>query len=301
MLNTLSNEEMQAETTPTKAQTEERRRMKAWLDERIAASKKRPSAEVVTLTPALAGLLVEESRNPVNRPFGRYNLETLKADVANKRWEFNGESIVISKTGLLLDGQHRCATVIATGIPIETVIVFGPRDEARYTIDIGKPKTAANFLHMKGRTDTTNMASMVSMLLQYRKAGNLNHGYVRPTKTEIVEAVESLPGLQHSVNIVQGATKRRLGSRSVLAFCHYVFARRSNRETADEFVTRLIDGDGLRRGNPIYYCRDRLIGMDRGARSDSRVELIFKCWNAWRQGQSITHCKLTGNLPKLER
>lgn len=273
--------------------------MVAWLDERIAASKKKPSAEVVTLTPMLAQLLLE--KNPVNRPIGRYNLESLKADVANSRWEFNGESIVVAKTGPLIDGQHRCQTVIATGRSIETVIVFGPREEARYTIDIGKPKTAPNFLHMKGWADTNNLAAAISLLLQYRATGHVNHGYTRPTKTEILSAAETFRGIQDSVDICVPATKKKLGSRSALAFCHYTFWKKANRETADKFILLLIEGDGLRKGNPIYYCRERLMGMDRGARAESRCELVFKAWNAWRRGETTTKIHLTGNLPKLER
>lgn len=283
----------------TKAQTEERRRMVEWLDGCISASKKKPSAEVVTLTPMLASLLL--SRNPVNRPIGRYNLENLKADVANKRWEFNGESLVVARSGVLIDGQHRCETVIATNIAIETVIVFGPREEARYTIDIGKPKTAPNFLHMKGWTDTNNMSAMITLLLQYRATGNIHHGYDRPTKTEILEAAEGYKGLQESIDAVRDATKKKLGSRSVLAFCHYTFWKKAGREACDLFISQMIEGEGIRKGSPIYYCRERLIGMDRGTRAESRAELIFKCWNAWRRNETITKVVLNGNLPKVER
>lgn len=279
---------------------EEHRRMKAWLEGRIEAGHKKRLAEAVTLTPCLAQLIM--LCNPINRPIGRANLENIKSDIANNRWEYNGESISISNKGKLLNGQHRCAAVIETGTPIETVIAFGAKDEARYTIDIGSPKSAANFLHMKDFTDTNNLAATVSLLLQYKKHGVLaTSGSQRPTKTEIVQAAETYRGVQSSVDFVRAATKKRLGSRSVLAFCHYTFWKKTNKETADEFMHALIEGDGLRKTSPIHYCRERLIGMGREVRADSRSEVIFKCWNAWRRGEHISkRITLTGRLPKVE-
>lgn len=274
-------------------------RLRVWLDERIAAGKKKPIAEVVTLVPALAALLLE--RNPVNRPIGQHNLGHLKADVANGRFAFNGESIVVADTGNLIDGQHRCESVIETGIPIETVIVFGPKESARYTIDIGKPKTAANFLAMKGWSDNNNLAAAIGLLLQYRTHGQLGSNYSRPTKSEVVNAIDQFKGLQESVDFVAGATVRKLGSRSCLAFCHFTFWKKTTRAEADEFMSSVIEGDGLRKGSPVYYCRERLRQMERGTRAETRAEIVFKCWNAWRRGESVNHLKLTGILPKVDR
>jgi hypothetical protein len=288
-----------ATATVPKKTTIERERMIAWLDAHIKASKSKPVAEVVTLTPVLASLLLE--RNPVNRPIGRYNMEQLQADVAAGRFEFNGESIVVSNSGVLIDGQHRCNTVVMTGIPIETVIVFGPKESARYTIDIGKPKTSANYLSMKGWSDANNFAATLSLIILYRQHQTVSHSQQRPTKTEIISAADQFRGVQESVDFVTSATKRKLGSRSALAFCHYTFWKKASREAADQFIGALIENDGLRKGSPIHYCRERLQGMDRGVRVESRVEMIFKCWNAWRTGESITKIPLTGNLPKLER
>lgn len=295
-----SSETAALEPTKVIGSATEFNRMKSWIEDRVKRCKSDAVAEVVTLTPVLAQLLLD--RNPINRPIGKYNAAALRDDVANGRFMFNGESIVISNTGVLLDGQHRCVTVIATKKPIQTVLVFGPVEASRYTIDIGTSKTAANFLHMKGRKDTNNLAATIALLLQYRETGLLNYS-VKPTKTAIVQAADQFKGVDASVDVVGGATKKQLGSRSVLAFCHYSFWKRSNRETADTFITRLLDGDGLRKGDPIYYCRERLRDMDRGTTQNTRAALVFRCWNAWRRGELVTKMSVSGAsaLPKLER
>lgn len=299
MLNTLSEKQVEEAVAKPVGSATEISRMRSWLEDRVAKGKKTPHCEIVTLTPVLASLLLE--RNPVNRPIGKYNMEALRADVSSARFVFNGESLVVSDTGVLIDGQHRCSTVIETRQPILTVIVFGPKEEARFTIDIGKPKTAANFLHMKGGVDTNNLSATIGLLVQYATLGTLVHGSVKATKTQIVEGYERFRGVEMSVEAVAGATKMKLGSRSALAFCHYTFKRRAGADAADTFMRKLIDGDGLRKGDPIYHTRDRLLKLDRGARAESRIEVVFKGWNAWRRNETVTGIRSNGKLPKVER
>lgn len=303
MFDVLTKETTDKPATPRKT-TVERERMASWLEERIASGRRKASAEVVTLTPALAELLLEH--NTDNRPITSNNAGNIAADIANGRFEFNGESIVISRDGVLIDGQHRCAVVVQTRTPVETVIVFGPKTDARFTIDIGRPKSAGNFLHMQGYKNTNVLASAARLILIYRHHGKIvssSRDYAhKPTKTEVVAAAGQLPGLALSVDFF-AATPRSLGSRSVLAACHYLIAKKSSRENADHFFRRLIEGSDLKRGDPILYCRNKLPDHRAVAGSgiNSMMELIFKCWNANRRGEEITRMFFNGRLPKIER
>src|SRR5882672_220030 len=204
MLNSLSEKQIEESIKPAGSPTEISR-MKVWLDERIARGKKDLHSEVVSLTPVLAMLLLE--RNDGNRNIFRSNCEAIKNDILGGRWMFNGESIVISSSGKLLDGQHRCEAVLQTKTAIMVTLAFGARDDARFTIDIGKPKSAANFLHMKGYTDTNNLAATIALILEYQKSGNIPLSFSRATKTQIIQSADDLRGVQASVDIANGATK----------------------------------------------------------------------------------------------
>ena len=284
-----------------KEKSVEYNRMKVWFAGRVEAAKHKPSTEVVTLTPALAGVLLD--CNQINRPTSAMNLRALKSDVVGQRFLFNGESVVVAVSGALIDGQHRCMAVIATGVPIQIVIVFGVEESARFTIDVGRPKSVPNFLSMKGRSDTNVLAAAVSYYIQWHARGRIAYGgHTKPTKTEIIGQVDALRGIDASVAITAGATKAKLGSRSVLAFCHYVFWKKANRESADLFIQKLINGDGLRKTDPILYCRNRLLSMNRLVSADQRCELIFKSWNLHRRELPATKLMVTGGpLPKIER
>jgi hypothetical protein len=303
MLNVLTEKQVEevVESRPVGSATEVKR-MEAWLKERLNKGAKGPYAEVTTLTPVLASLLLQ--RNIGNRQIGPHNAEQIKADLLSGRWCFNGESIVISETGVLLDGQHRCSAVVETRVSIPVVLVFGPKEESRFTIDIGRPKSAANFLGMKGYRDTPSLASAISLVIEYGKTGTIAPSFKRPTKTEIVTAADELRGIQASLDAVQGCTRVRLGSRGVFAFCHYTFKRRGSKEDADEFMRLLIEGDGLRKGDPIFHCRDRLLKMESTARQSSRAETIFRGWNMWRRGETVNPSqglRTYGQFPKVER
>lgn len=305
VLDTTADESATAVKKITDLRPEETRRMRVWLDGKIREGKKHPISEIVSMTPVLAQLLLDH--NPINRPISESNSASLRNDIAGKRFLFNGESLVVSDTGNLLDGQHRCDTVIGTGIAIQTVIVFGVKEEARYTIDIGKPKTVPNFLSMDGHKDTNNLAAAVGYVLQYRKYQKLYTGSVlRPTKTEILDAFEQLrdKGIEKSILRVANASKSRLGSRSILAFCHFMFKGRAGVDDADGFIDKILSGEGLRKGDPILACRNRLIAMERGAPAHDRAEIVIKSWNAHRRNETLTSVRVSGakgsKLPKIE-
>jgi hypothetical protein len=54
--------------------------------------------------------------NVTNRPLYLGNVESLKQEILRGRWEFNGEPILIGKTGLVLNGQHQLIAVVLASI-----------------------------------------------------------------------------------------------------------------------------------------------------------------------------------------
>ncbi len=188
------------------------------------------------------------------------------------------------------------------------MIVFGPKETARFTIDIGKSKTVGDYLAMKGRAYAAVLGPTINYVLQYRKFGYLprpsslrdQRAFAMPTKIEIVEAAGEIEGIDISVEFTAPAMKT-LRMHSVLAFCHKVFwSKTRRREDADTFITQLITGEGLRRDSPILVCRNRLLRMA-GGRANEKSEVIFKAWNAWRRNESLASFRISGGkLPKVE-
>lgn len=103
--------------------------------------------------------------NDRNRPFYNSTEETLAQEILRRRMKFNGETLIIGKTGLNLSCQHRLRALIracqlwrknpdaypewTTQPVLETIVVFGIEedDETVNTIDTGRPRSLADVLY----------------------------------------------------------------------------------------------------------------------------------------------------------
>lgn len=286
---------------------EERDRMRQWLAQRIALGDFKPITEIVSLTPVLADLLMET--NAGNRTVSQTNLERIKRDVAGGLFEFNGESIIVSRDGKLNNGQHRCLAVIESGHAIRVVLVFGVERETRMTLDQGVTRTIGHFISMQGIDNANVMGAAAGFAIQYERGFPLATARRwRATKSEILRFLHDHPDMQDSVAFVMGKqSKGGLASKSVLAFCHYAITHRlpkSDRQAADLFMDALMSGDGLRKRDAILYVRNRLIDIRQGGsrQTNIRAQLIFSAWNHYRRSEKVDRIWTddTRPLPDLE-
>lgn len=281
------------------AHVPESRRLKAWLDDRLKRGETEVFSEVITLTPTLAEMLLK--RNPGNRTLRQRAVGAYATDISSGNWALNGESIKIARDGLMNDGQHRCHAVVSAGRSIRTVILFGVDRDSRMTVDQGAVRTAGNYLAMNGAKDSNHVAAVASLLWQYEEGGRFaTGGYSRPTKAQVAQSAESHPGIYDSILAVPTGS-RLVATKSLLAFCHYVIARRAGRHLADTFILSLGLG-GMARSNPISRVRDRLLGEGKKLTTPQKIELIFRGWNAWRRGETKERSvALKGEIPSLGR
>jgi hypothetical protein len=96
-------------------------------------------ATQITLTPALAQMLLE--KNPNNRRLSEQRAIHLANAIRRGEWQLNGESVIVSEDGSLLDGQHRCRAVVIAEMAIPVILVEGVPSKAFTTIDIGEKRS----------------------------------------------------------------------------------------------------------------------------------------------------------------
>lgn len=274
-----------------------------WVESRIAKSQSNLVMERVTLTPAIARALL--NRNADNRRVSEANIEAFARDVANGAWALNGQPIIVSKCGFLNDGQHRTLGVERADVPIETIIIFGIERDTRTTLDQGRVRTLGDFLGLEGYINANVLAAAAGYVWQYSNRGNLSYArHDRPTKGEVLRFVNEHPNIVHSVARSMRKEADAVGGKSIVAFCHWVFAQRATGKDADEFIDGLMFGDSLDPDSPILYARNRLITERGKLRPAGKAELIFKAWNALRRGTTLRRIVITatssGRLPELE-
>lgn len=124
--------------------------------------------EYLLMTPE--GKKVRCTNNVRNRPLYNDNYRSIKQEILNRRWEFNGEPIIIGKTGLVLNGQHTLIGLIMAEaeriadqnedephwdkvwpepITIQKLIVYGVDESDRVvdTMDTCKARTLSDVIY----------------------------------------------------------------------------------------------------------------------------------------------------------
>lgn len=266
-----------------------------WLQDSIQRGRSGVHAQMVRLTPVLASELLQ--RNPDNRSIQARRVEVYASDIVSGRWAANGEPIILSKDGLLNDGQHRCAAVIQANMPIDCLIVFGIDRETRTTTNQGKAKGTSDYAAMYGIPNANNVAAMARFAVAYYEIGS-----VETTKVSHSRALEYLnqntESLLKSFRFIDRYRKKfaTLAPPSFMGFCHYVCANVNELE-ADDYFYHLCSGEGLEAGDPALVVRNRLmtIGRNRGA----KIEVILRGWNHYRKGEQRSLIKVSGNIPMV--
>lgn len=272
-----------------------------WLAEMVQRSRHKITTTLVTLTPALARVLLEA--NPDNRVLSDMYVDNYARDIDNGNWALNGEAIVVSRDGLLNDGQHRCAAVVRVNKPIDVVMVFGAERETRLTLDQGRARLTADYLSMNGHKDASALAAVAGFVWQYSRSGKISrHHKHRPTKGEILAAIDIDPSIAEAMSVIPRRGSDGAGGRSTLAFCYWVIARHATPIEAQAFILSLINGDNLLSRDPVLYAHNRLLTERTRLNPNEKAELIFRAWNAHRKRETPKSLMiLDGPLPELER
>lgn len=279
------------------------KREQEWFEGMVAQARKERKILMDSdhkLTPMLADWLLTQ-HNPENRNISNLQLMRYETDAKAGDWKQNGETIKVAKDGTLNDGQHRCFTALKTGKSLPVIWVFGLDRESRYTVDQGKPKSAADYLSMEGHGYSMVLAAVGAMVWQYDNFSQIKRGGAnRPTKSQIRETIHAHPGIVASIEAIPTKGIRVLGGHATMAFCHYILSQR-DAEAADTFINKLIKGDQISVNSPIYMCRERLLSeYKKNFPPASKIELVFRTWNAWRTNAKVGRLLVVGNLPRLE-
>jgi len=226
--------------------------------------------ERVRITPEIAEEILK--LNTGNREIRSVHLKTLKRQMAEGRWVFQGGTIVISVSGRLVDGQHRLMAVCATGVSIEVIVVWGVPDEVADTLDTGSARNGSDVFFRHGVHQSNIAAATVRQLI------SMSRNFVNKKKespAELYEYFRANPGISVSVDAATRHPKCTAVEASTLAVVHYV-ASRFWPTPADRYIHGFRTLEGLRPNSPISSLHGRL---SEERRSKGRVHTEFKI--AW--------------------
>ena len=265
-----------------------------WLDECVRRGSYGAYSEVATITPDLASAFLE--RNSDNRPLNSRRVSMYAADMAEGRWALNGEPIIFSSDGMLNDGQHRVAAIIAAGVPVQSMVAFGILRETRLTTNQGKAKGAGDYLGMGGVKNGNIVAGAARIVCAYEASNFESVSASRVTSAQTMARVDT--GIMNAAARCMAVHEKMAPfiTASPFAFCHYIF-NRIDAAAADKYFDALVLGNNLSFGDPALSVRNKLLLMGRDRAN--KIEVVMRGWAAIRQGRSLSGVPVRGALPKL--
>lgn len=104
-------------------------------------------SEWVKITPEIAALML--THNQSNRPLSDHFVGRLAKKMEDGAWEVTHQGIGFSQEGQLLDGQHRLAALVKTGMTFEFQVTYN-LDNVFDNIDVDqKGRSAADLLYLR--------------------------------------------------------------------------------------------------------------------------------------------------------
>jgi hypothetical protein len=280
------------------------------LDEQIAilddliATAPSDSARIYTITPALASHIIT-TRNARNRKPSSKKVSEYVEAMRKKRWPVTGATIVFSKSGWLMDGQHRLMAAIQSKTAISTFVAFNIDDGAFAMIDIGRRRSNTDafqiaevdepgitakavrwvMLHQKNPLDRSTVFTNDQLFSWYEK--NIDQKLMADCVLLAHQADHQ------SRKLATGKARNYLPAGCVAAYL-YIFAHVSKKamlEFAEQLITQHGHGRSLTRN-----LKDRMDNNAGRINEVVRNALIVQAWVAFRSGSRPSKSHFTWTL-----
>lgn len=233
----------------------------------------------------LADQCIKSTNGTRQRNSKELHLQNLVRSVLGGKWAVNGETIVFDWHGRMMQGIHRCRTVVRTGITIESLVVWGVNPDVYDSYDNVAKRSGADTLRSAGVLNSTLVSAMCGFLIRYDIDPTMSTALVVDGQTVLATYNEN-PHIEESVPFGRRVKTLQSGlTPSVFGAAHYILSQ-IDASDADHFCESVINGANLDERSPIKMLRERAM---RGWRPTAKEQFayIIKAWNAHRQGKLV--------------
>lgn len=242
----------------------------------------------VTIDPEFAAELLALNTN--NRPVKAGRVDGYVRDMKAGNWHFDGEPIRVADDGQLLDGQHRLAAIVRSGIAQPAILVEGLAREAQTVMDTGARRSLADALKLNGHGSAINLGAAVRINYAWDR-GSRYFDQIHGTVPEFMAYFDKHPEIaeanRHGMRI--GSATQITASVAALG---WRVLSEIDQSDADFFFERAASDVGHEDDSPILAMR-RAFAISERERRSARITngtktwqaaIMFKSWNKYRQG-----------------
>lgn len=255
-----------------------------------------PRPEFMIVTPAIAQMWLTKNVN--NRNLRQRKVDAYASAMRAGDWIASGDSIKFDPDENLLDGQHRLAAVVASGVSITVLVVWDVSPEAQAVVDTGARRTSGDTLKLSGYQNWNLLAACARIALDweeglYRRSGQTK---VRRevTNREILNWAEKNDDALVAVTHASRLRKAIPVPPSVIAFVFMTLARIDEAE-AHGFFHDMENMQTHGKGDPLHtLLRRYALAAKARERLDvaQHLFLLFRTWNARRSHEDLHNLRI---------
>lgn len=256
------------------------------------------TAEVKAITPKQAREWLAE--NHVNRNIRKKVIDAYRRDMEQGRWAFTGEPIQISRTGALLNGQHRLTALAEASVrSVDMLVVTGLPDESQALMDQGVARRIADALmlqhgHVKNVTLVSSIARWLVLCPEVGEHMNPSIMRNKVTTAEAVERFNEAPALISEAGYqAQSMRPYLMGSPTAIGYT-WLQLTRVDPEATTEFFAGMKDMEWAWKHDPRKAAlrRMQLMHGDEGIKTTIEtgvmlVSVMTRAWNSWRKQEEL--------------
>lgn len=254
--------------------------------------KKIIETEWVKIGPAEAEAMLAKSA--INRKLRSRLVESYTEDMREGLWNETGEAIKISRTGQLLDGQHRLNAIIEAGVTLELLVVRGLPDESQALMDQGAARTAREALELSGVTYSAWTSAIARWVLLAGEPGpEIAARMKRKASTaRIQKIVKENPDIQDAAANYGGLQKHIPGSPTAIGYCWF-WMNRVDPTACQEFFGAMATMSFKALEDPRKAALKTLGRLEEYGVTHNKdkavatVSVLTRSWNAWRVGDEL--------------
>ena len=254
--------------------------------------------ERVTVTPAIATELL--AKNVGNRTLSSGFVFQLAEQMKDGKWKFTGDTVKVSDTDRLIDGQHRLSAVVLSGIPQDMLIASGLDENVFDVIDSGKLRSAGDVLSTVGIDNPRKVATVAKFAILYKrgkfsafsggKRGTREKGSL-VTNQDVREFVLGNAEIEKVVDkAISMNSKFKNISFTVFGGMYFIL-NEVDPVKCEDFFEKLVTGANLSVDDPVYAIREKFIRISANpllkvSVSDA-VFYVAKAWCLFKENKQV--------------
>lgn len=241
--------------------------------------------------------------NTQNRPVSDERVIEYARIMEAGQWKFNGDTIKVSKSNVLLDGQHKLLAIKRSGVSLPFIVITDLDDDVFSTLDQGMKRTFAQVLSIQRIPCSSRLAAIlyyyecIKANKQFTEGKTLKlQGKNKLSNQELIDLYNERPDVFQLAIAKARSLYIELNSAINPSISGAIFMTfyDVNPSKCIEFFDKLISPEFISKEHPCYVLRSTIL---RNPKCNHVVIFTYfvKSWNAFLMGTTIKHLRYNVN------